>query len=81
MTDKLFWIDPYQTELDTHIASVDGDWIELEQTIFFAFAGGQESDRGSIGGQAVLEARRQGQQIDYQLPPGPWIASRRCGEG
>ena len=55
---KLFWVNPYQTELQTKVSSVDGNKVTLEDTIFFAFSGGQESDRGSIGGYEVLEAKR-----------------------
>ncbi|MDJ0834105.1 MAG: alanyl-tRNA editing protein [Gammaproteobacteria bacterium] len=69
MVEKLFWQDPYLTELETSIRTVDGDSVTLDQTIFFAISGGQESDHGSIGGFEVLEASNQGRQIVYQLPP------------
>ena len=67
MTKKLFWDDPYRTCLDTTVSTVDGGKITLAETIFFAFSGGQESDRGTIGGRPVLEARKQGQGIVYRL--------------
>lgn len=69
MTRKLFWDDPYRSQLDTRVSRVDGEWVELAETIFFAFSGGQESDAGSIGGQAVLEARLDGLRIAYRLAP------------
>ena len=65
---KLFWVNPYQTELQTKVSSVDGNKVTLEDTIFFAFSGGQESDRGSIGGYEVLEAKKVGKEISYTLP-------------
>ena len=43
-TEKIFWTDPYQTELITTVASVDGTVVALNETIFYAFAGGQESE-------------------------------------
>lgn len=67
MTKKIFWHDPYLTELDTVITSVSGEKITLQETIFFAFSGGQESDTGSIGGYEVLAARKEGKEIYYQL--------------
>jgi Ser-tRNA(Ala) deacylase AlaX len=70
MVAKLFWQDPYRTALDTRIASVEGDVISLEETIFYAFSGGQESDDGSIGGRTVLEARKDGRDIRYILEQG-----------
>lgn len=65
---KFFWANPYQTELQTKVSSVDGNKVTLEETIFFAFSGGQESDHGSIGGYEVLEAKKVGKEIFYILP-------------
>lgn len=70
MTRKVFWEDPYLTRLDAAVDSVAGDDIRLDQTIFYAFAGGQESDRGTIGQFPVLEARRVETDILYTLPTG-----------
>ncbi len=67
MTRKIFWEDPYLTSLDTRVASVNGDDVIVEQTIFYASSGGQESDRGAIGGKTVLEARKEGPEIIYTL--------------
>ena len=47
MVAKLFWQDPYRISLDTRIVAVDGEWVRLEETIFYAFSGGQESDAGT----------------------------------
>ena len=70
MTIKLFWQDPYRTRLDTRVAAVEGDVVRLEETIFYAFSGGQESDEGTIGGRKVLEARKEGRDILYRLEGG-----------
>ena len=77
MTTKLFWQDPYKTECTSTVTSVVGTKVKLDQTIFFAFSGGQESDQGTIGGIKVLEAVKQGDKeniidIEYvleQVPP------------
>jgi Ser-tRNA(Ala) deacylase AlaX len=70
MTRKLFWDDPYRTELETRIAAVAGDEVTLEATIIYALSGGQESDAGSIADHPVLEARKQGRDIVYRLASG-----------
>jgi len=68
MLRKVFWDNPYLTELDTHIADVDGDRVSLSETIFFAFSGGQESDSGRIGGMPVMNAVTHDDDILYTLP-------------
>src|SRR5215469_8897331 len=70
MTTKVFWTDPYLTELETRIVGVRNDEIMLERTILYALSGGQESDAGTIGGHPVLEARKEGKNIRYRLDPG-----------
>ncbi len=70
VTQKLFWADPYQTHLDTHITSVNGNDVTVAQTIFYAFSGGQESDAGTFNSIPVLQARKEGQNIIYTLAEG-----------
>ncbi|PFH04626.1 Ser-tRNA(Ala) deacylase AlaX [Collimonas sp. PA-H2] len=70
MTQRIFWQDPYLTELKTAVAAVRGDQVYLQSTIFFAFSGGQESDAGTLGGYPVLTAAKDGLDIVYTLPPG-----------
>ncbi|MFB9160100.1 alanyl-tRNA editing protein [Chromobacterium violaceum] len=70
MTIKRFWADPYQTELATRISRVDGERVWLEETIFYAFSGGQESDSGRIAGQPVRLAEKLGMDIAYTLDAG-----------
>jgi Ser-tRNA(Ala) deacylase AlaX len=67
MVEKLFWQDPYLTRLEARVATVNGGSVTLERTIFFAFSGGQESDRGSIGGYPVISADKQDREIIYTL--------------
>lgn len=70
MTIKAFWQDPYLTALDTRIATVAGDEVMVERTIFYAESGGQESDRGTIGNRRVMRAEKRGRDIVYVLEPG-----------
>lgn len=67
MTKKLFWEDPYRTSLDTVMDRVEGNFVFLRETIFYALSGGQESDGGTIGGYPVLEAKKTGPNIAYVL--------------
>jgi Ser-tRNA(Ala) deacylase AlaX len=69
VTIKLFWQDPYRTELDTRVARVSGGQVMLAETILYAQHGGQERDHGSIGGKPVLDAAWRGHDIAYTLPP------------
>jgi Ser-tRNA(Ala) deacylase AlaX len=75
MTQKLFWQDPYRTQLDTTITRVNDQDVTVEQTIFYAFSGGQESDTGTIGGHPVVLARKDGLDIVYTLEPGHGLAA------
>ena len=68
MTIKVFWQNPYLTELTTTTKTVHGNQITLSETIFYAFSGGQESDTGTIGGYDVLNAKKEGIEIYYTLP-------------
>jgi Ser-tRNA(Ala) deacylase AlaX len=72
--DRVFWTNPYQTRLDSRVASITGSEVTLEATILFAESGGQESDRGSIGGVAVIHAEIQGPDIIYTLAEPPPFA-------
>jgi Ser-tRNA(Ala) deacylase AlaX len=70
MTLKIFWLDPYLTQLDTRLTRVDGDTVTVAETIFYAFSGGQESDSGTIGGIPVRAAVKDGLEIYYTLESG-----------
>jgi alanyl-tRNA synthetase len=74
MTKKVFWQDPYLTRLDTVITGVNAQEVTVSQTILYAFAGGQESDAGSIGGHTVRQARKDGKEIIYTLDDGHGLA-------
>jgi hypothetical protein len=38
---KVFWDNPYQSHLETHVVSVDNNLVLFEETIAFSFSGGQ----------------------------------------
>ena len=63
MTVKLFWTKPYRTICEANVVSEEGADIVLDQTVFYAESGGQESDHGMIGGYTVLKAEKRGEDI------------------
>lgn len=65
---KLFWDDPYQRELTTRVAQVNGDQVLFEETIAYSFAGGQESDTATVNHIVILDSRREDTLIYYTLP-------------
>ena len=72
MVIKLFWKDPYMKECYAKVTAIEDNKIWLDQTVFFAFSGGQASDRGTINGINVLEAVKQGDdEIYYVLEKDP----------
>lgn len=70
MTKKLFWHNPYQVELATSVTSVQDNDITVQETIFYAFSGAQESDYGTIADKRVVQARKEGKDIIYTLEDG-----------
>jgi Ser-tRNA(Ala) deacylase AlaX len=67
MTKKIFWENPYQASHETRVTSVNGPVVTVEETIFYGFSGGQESDSGTIAGYPVIQATKAGKEIEYTL--------------
>jgi Ser-tRNA(Ala) deacylase AlaX len=67
---KVFWEDPYLTELTTVITSVDENIITLRDTIAYAFSGGQQSDDGTVNDFSILKAQKDGKEIYYTIATG-----------
>ncbi len=65
---KIFWDNPYQTELTTKVAAVNGNEILFDETIIFSFSGGQESDKATVNNMPVMGSRMDGILIYYTLP-------------
>ncbi len=70
-TTKLFWEDPYKTECEANVVKVNNNEVILDQSIFYAFSGGQASDSGTINNIPVIEARKSGDEIVYVLESPP----------
>lgn len=67
MTIKVFYQDSYLTQLDAMVSKVDGEWLELDQTIFYAEGGGQPGDTGTLLHQdasLTIVDTRKGESLD-----------------
>jgi len=67
---KIFWDNPYQTNLETRVISVDKNHVLFEETIVFSFSGGQESDHAYVNGFPIVDSIIAGNLIYYVLPEG-----------
>jgi len=67
---KIFWDDPYQQTLNTHVIEVNGNEVLFADTIAFSFSGGQESDKAFINGLELIGSRMESNLIYYTLPEG-----------
>ena len=64
MPKALYHVDPYLTEVSTHVASIfeeDGRWnLALDDNLFYPQGGGQKGDIGTIeandGSVAVIDS-------------------------
>jgi len=50
MTEAVFYEDAYLKTLDAVVTAVDGDWVELDRTLFYPMGGGQPGDTGFVTG-------------------------------
>jgi misacylated tRNA(Ala) deacylase len=71
---KVYYDDSYQKELTARVTGVDGEWVELDRTIFYPLGGGQPGDTGFMTGPdgskyRVLDTRKSDSpdQIRHQL--------------
>jgi len=71
MTKRLFDQDPYATECEATVVSIQGLAVQVDQTVFFAFSGGQASDSVTIGGISVATAVKDEGNITYTLEEAP----------
>jgi len=57
VTDAVFQRDSYLQELQAVVTAVDGDAVELDQTIFYAEGGGQPGDTGTMTGPDGIDIK------------------------
>jgi alanyl-tRNA synthetase len=71
MTEKLFWIDPYQKEFSATVVDQfpvsDGHAVVLDRTCFYATSGGQPNDLGTLNFLSVKDVRFQEDRLIHVL--------------
>lgn len=71
VTKKLYWEQPYSQEFTAKVQSIDGNKIELDQTLFYPRGGGVSFDTGSLGGAKVVETGKDGDRILHTVASQP----------
>ena len=69
-TDLLFLRDAYLQEATAQVLEIRENAVVLDQTIFYATGGGQPHDTGSLGGQVVVDVRKEGGAVLHVLAEG-----------
>ena len=71
---RAYYDDSYQKTLSATVTAVDGEWLELDQTIFYPLGGGQPGDTGTLTGPdgrsfRILDTRKSpaDNQVRHQL--------------
>ncbi len=69
-TDLLFLRDAYLKETTATVIELIQNAVVLDQTIFYATGGGQPHDTGLLGGQQVIDVRKEGGAVLHVLADG-----------
>lgn len=66
-TEILYYKDYTKLEFQAKVLKVTGDFVVLDQTMFYPTSGGQLHDRGKINGKGVKDVFKQGSVIVHLL--------------
>lgn len=69
-TDLLYLRDAYLQEATAQVLEIRENAVVLDQTIFYATGGGQPHDTGTLGGQVVVDVRKEGGAVLHVLAEG-----------
>ncbi|WP_440008934.1 alanyl-tRNA editing protein [Halomicrococcus sp. SG-WS-1] len=69
--NNLSAVEPYVTEFEATVESIDGRAIALEQTYFYPEGGGQPADRGTLNGAEVTDVQKQEGETRHVLGTEP----------
>jgi alanyl-tRNA synthetase len=81
MTRRLYYTDSYRREVTSAVTDVRarddrGPAVALEETVFYAAAGGQPADHGVLAGYPVVDVLDDGGEIWHVLDPAAALPSR-----
>src|SRR5215470_4254086 len=68
---QLYHTDSYLREMDATVIHVEGNWVVLDPTVFYAQSGGQPADHGTLTWSntqtQVIDVRRHDDEIWHKL--------------
>jgi misacylated tRNA(Ala) deacylase len=67
VTELLYLRDAYLREFDATVIAVDGVSVALDRTAFYPTGGGQPHDTGMIGTAAVVDVRKDGDDVWHRI--------------
>lgn len=75
MTELLFLRDAYLRESVATVVDVRDNAVVLDKTIFYYTGGGQPHDTGVLGGNVVVDVRKDGEDVLHYLMDGAALPS------
>ncbi|MGA0116764.1 MAG: alanyl-tRNA editing protein [Ilumatobacteraceae bacterium] len=75
MTELLFLRDAYQRECTSTVVDIRDNAVVLDKTIFYYTGGGQPHDTGVLGGNVVVDVRKDGDDVLHYLIEGAALPS------
>lgn len=75
MTELLFLSDAYQRECTSTVVDIRDNAVVLDKTIFYYTGGGQPHDTGVLGGNVVVDVRKDGDEVLHYLIEGAALPS------
>lgn len=75
MTELLFLRDAYLRECTSTVVDVRDNAVVLDKTIFYYTGGGQPHDTGILGGNVVVDVRKDGDEVLHYLIEGAALPS------
>jgi len=67
LTELLYLRDAYLLEFDATVTAVGDGTVMLDRTAFYPTGGGQPHDTGSLGGAAVTDVRKEGDDVWHRV--------------
>src|SRR4051812_49675770 len=69
-TELLYLRDAYLQRFTATVIAVEGQRVALDRTLFYPTGGGQPHDTGQLSGAAVVEVRKDGDEVWHTLAEG-----------